>query len=134
LICPETEFSPFNSALHSIRAKDVEQKPTWPEVYPEFLSWASSGVLVSHTFFDLRAVERACQRYGMAMLHYAKWVDSCGAARKAWPQLANHKLPTLARHFGIVYRAHDAAEDARVAGEIYLLTMQTGGRIAQGSR
>lgn len=134
LICPETEFSSFNSALHGIRAEHVAQRPTWRETYPELLGWAQVGILASHTFFDRTAMERACWRYGLAMLPYAKWIDTCEAARRAWPQLANHKLPTLARHFGIVYRAHDAAEDARVAGEIYLLTMQARGRIARGSR
>lgn len=124
LICPEMEFSWFNSALHGIRAEDVAQQPTWKDVYPELLSWAHTSVLVSHTFFDRTAVECACRRYGMAMLSYAKWIDTCAAARQAWPHLANHKLPTLAARFGITYRAHDAADDARVAGEIFLLAMQ----------
>jgi DNA polymerase-3 subunit epsilon len=134
LICPETNFSSFNSALHGIRAEDVARKPTWPEVYLEFLSWAQSGVFASHTFFDRTAIERACWRYGLEMAPYAKWIDTCAAARRAWPQLANHKLPTLARHCGIVYRAHDAADDARVAGEIYLLTIQASRRIARGNK
>lgn len=134
LICPETEFCSFNSALHGIRAEHVEQKPTWREVYPELLSWVQARMLASHTFFDRTAMERTCRRYGMTMLPYAKWIDTCAAARRAWPQLANHKLPTLARHFGIVYRAHDAAEDARVAGEIYLLTTQASGRIARSNK
>jgi DNA polymerase III epsilon subunit-like protein len=32
-------------------------------------------------------------------------------------------LTGLAKHFGIVYRAHDALEDARVAGEILALAL-----------
>ncbi|HTV81622.1 MAG TPA: 3'-5' exonuclease [Acidobacteriaceae bacterium] len=128
LICPEMEFSWFNSALHGIGAEHVAQQPTWKEAYPELRSWVHANVLVSHTFFDRTAVERACRRYGTAMLPYAKWMDTCAAARQAWPQLANHKLPTLAEYFGIAYRAHDAAEDARVAGEIFLLAMQATGK------
>ena len=127
LICPETEFAPFNSALHGIGSEDVAHQPTWPEIYPELLGWATPGVLVSHTFFDLRAIERACRRYDVPMMRYGTWIDTCAEARQAWPQLPNHKLPTLARYFGIGYRAHDAAEDARVAGEIYLLTVQAKG-------
>jgi DNA polymerase III subunit epsilon len=127
LICPETEFAPFNSALHGIGPEDVAQRPTWPEVYPELLGWARSGVLLSHTFFDLRAIERACLRYDMPMIRYGTWIDTCAEARQALPRLANHKLSTVARYFGIEYRAHDAAEDARVAGEIYLLIKRVKG-------
>lgn len=134
LICPETEFAPFNSALHGISVQDVLQKPTWPDIYPELLAWAAPGVLVSHTFFDLRAIERACRRYGLAMMRYGTWIDTCAEARRAWPQLANYKLPTLARYFGIEYRAHDATEDARVAGEIYLLSMRVKGTRCQRRR
>jgi DNA polymerase-3 subunit epsilon len=55
---------------------------------------------------------------------YAKWIDTCWISRFAWPHLLNHKLPTLARSFGIEYRAHDALEDARVAGEVLALALQ----------
>jgi DNA polymerase-3 subunit epsilon len=55
---------------------------------------------------------------------YRKWIDTCWLARAAWPHLSNHKLPTLARSFGIAYKAHDALEDARVAGEVLALALQ----------
>jgi DNA polymerase III epsilon subunit-like protein len=38
--------------------------------------------------------------------------------------MMNHKLPTLARNFRINYRAHDALEDARVAGEVLALALE----------
>jgi DNA polymerase-3 subunit epsilon len=41
-------------------------------------------------------------------------------ARAAWPQLCDHKLPTVASHCGISFRHHDAAEDARACAEILL--------------
>lgn len=138
LICPETEFAQFNSALHGIRFEHVAQQPTWRALYPEVLAWVRDSVLVSHTFFDRTAMERVCQRYGLAMPPYTKWIDTCAAARHSWPWLENHKLPTLARHFGLVYRAHDAGEDARVAGEIYLRSIYGGadwrGKCATGGR
>ena len=54
---------------------------------------------------------------------YKKWIDTCWLSRYAWPHLSNHKLPTLARSFGIAYKAHDALEDARVAGEVLALAL-----------
>ena len=98
--------------------------PIWREVYPELHAWARARVLVSHTFFDRSAVQSACIRYGTAMFQYAKWIDSCAAARRAWPHLPSHRLTSLAIHFGLKYKPHDAAEDARIAGEIFVLSQR----------
>lgn len=121
LLNPETEFSAFNSNLHGIAPAHVAGSPTWKTLYPALSELLSNRVLVSHTYFDRFALQSVCQRYRVEMFPYAKWIDSCQIARKAWPQLANHKLTNLAECFNIKYRAHDAAEDARVAGEILLL-------------
>jgi DNA polymerase III epsilon subunit-like protein len=51
-------------------------------------------------------------------------MDSCAVARRVWPGLHSYSLGELARHFGLTHRAHDAGEDARVAGQIYLLAME----------
>ncbi len=127
LICPETAFSPHNIAIHGIRPKDVLLRPTWAKVYPELQEWARVGVMASHTFFDRAAVEIACRRYGAPMLPYTRWIDTFAIAKEVWPELANHKLTTLASHFGIAHKAHDAAEDARTAGEILSLALQVDG-------
>lgn len=29
------EFEPVNARIHGVRARDVEDAPLWPEVYPE---------------------------------------------------------------------------------------------------
>ena len=124
LVNPEMEFSAFHVGLHGIHAGHVSNMPIWREVYPELRDWAREYVLVSHTFFDRIAVQRACIRYGIIMFPYAKWIDSCAAARRAWPHLPNHRLTSLAMHFGLRYKAHDAAEDAKIAGEIFLLSQR----------
>ena len=66
----------------------------------------------------------ACLRAAVPAVPYAKWIDTCWLARHAWPHLPNHKLPTLARTFRIAYKAHDALEDARVAGEVLALALR----------
>lgn len=121
LIDPETEFSTFNSNLHGILPQHVAGAPTWKMIYPTLRELLSNRILVSHTYFDRAALLSACRRYHLDMFPYLEWADSCEIARKAWPHLPNHKLPSLAKNFKIKYRAHDAAEDARVAGEILLL-------------
>lgn len=121
LINPETEFLAFNSNLHGIVPAHVACAPTWEMMYPALRELLSNRTLVSHTYFDRVALLSACRRYHLEMFPYTEWMDSCEIARRAWPHLPNHKLTSLAERFKIKYRAHDAAEDARVAGEILLL-------------
>jgi DNA polymerase-3 subunit epsilon len=84
----------------------------------------SGAAVASHTNFDRSALNGACLRAELPAVPYAKWIDTCWLARCAWPHLPNHKLPTLARSFQIAYRAHDALEDARVAGEVLALALR----------
>lgn len=125
LIDPETPFLAFNSNLHGIVSEHVAGAPNWKIVYPILREWLSNRTLVSHTYFDRVALLAACRLYQVEMFPYVQWVDSCEIARKAWPHLPGHKLSSLAEHFKIEYHAHDAAEDARVAGEILLLAKAT---------
>jgi len=67
-------------------------------------------------------------KYDLEMIGCARWIDTCAVARRAWPELPNHKLGSLAKYFGIEYRAHDAAEDARAAGQILLLSLDSVGK------
>jgi DNA polymerase-3 subunit epsilon len=127
LINPQDYFAAFNVALHGIGPKTVAQAPCWSDVFPEVRKMLSGAAVASHTFFDRSAISGACVRAGVPAVPYAKWIDTCWISRYAWPHLLNHKLPTLARSFGIEYRAHDALEDARVAGEVLALALEERG-------
>jgi DNA polymerase-3 subunit epsilon len=124
LVNPLDEFHPFNVALHGIGPRTVARAPSWSELFPKVLSMLSGAAVASHTDFDRSALSGACMRAGVPAVPYAKWIDTCWLARRAWPHLPNHKLPTLARSFGIIYKAHDALEDARVAGEVLALALK----------
>jgi DNA polymerase-3 subunit epsilon len=78
-------------------------------------------VVVSHTAFDRVAFSRVCSKYGLEPGEVT-WLDSASVVRRAWPQFARsgYGLSSVAEHFGIDYRAHEATEDARCAGEILL--------------
>jgi DNA polymerase-3 subunit epsilon len=123
LVNPLDEFAAFNVALHGIGPRTVAQAPCWSEIFPKVRSMLAGAAVASHTDFDRSALNGACQRAGLPAVPYARWIDTCWISRFAWPSLPNHKLPTLARSFGIAYRAHNALEDARVAGEVLALAL-----------
>ena len=124
LVNPQDEFLEFNISIHGIGPRTVANAPSWREVCPKVNALLARAAVASHTHFDRGALSHACARSGIPAVAYAKWIDTCWLARCAWPDLPNHKLPTLARSFGIAYKAHDALEDARVAGEVLALALK----------
>jgi DNA polymerase-3 subunit epsilon len=123
LVNPLDEFHWINIDIHGIRPEMVAHAPSWSEVSAKVHSLLAGAAVASHTDFDRSALTNACARACIPAVPYKKWLDTCWLARSAWPDLPNHKLPTLAKHFGIVYKAHDALEDARVAGEVLALAL-----------
>jgi DNA polymerase-3 subunit epsilon len=123
LVNPQEEFLRFNTALHGIGPKTVAYAPAWSEIFTKVSSLLDGAAVASHTHFDRSALLNASERAGIPAVAYGKWIDTCWMARAAWPDLPNHQLASLARNFSISYRAHDALEDARVAGEVLALAL-----------
>ena len=121
LVNPEAPFSEFNVGLHGIDADAVKGSATLPQIYAKLGSMLEGMPLVSHTAFDRRALDGAAERYRLRPIR-AAWLDSAMIARRAWPQRYRRRwnLAFIAGDLGIVFRHHDAVEDARTAGEIVL--------------
>jgi len=133
LVNPEDYFHPINVSIHGIDEADVHSSPTWSEVYPYLYVLIENCIIVSHTAFDRAAVLRACEKNGMSV-PVSRWLDSARVVRRAWPVFSKsgYGLANVAHHFDIQYRAHDASEDARCAGEIVLRAIaETGLNVAQ---
>lgn len=125
LVNPEDSFLPFNTRLHGIGAKDVSNSPTWPDLRSNIRALIEQRTVASHTLFDRAALSGANRRYGLGPIPVAAWLDTCRIARSIWPHLSDHRLTGLARTFDIAYRAHNATEDARCAGELLILAART---------
>ncbi|MDR2952755.1 MAG: hypothetical protein LBU82_05895, partial [Treponema sp.] len=46
---------------------------------------------------------------------------TCNLSRRTWPGLESYALTALAGHFGIVYNAHNALDDAETCGKLALM-------------
>jgi DNA polymerase-3 subunit epsilon len=121
LVNPEDCFHPINVSIHNIDEDDVRRSPTWSQVYPYLYVLLENCILVSHTAFDRAAVLRACEKNELTF-PVSRWLDSAKVVRRAWPVFSRsgYGLASVAHHFDIQYRAHNALEDARCAGEIVL--------------
>ena len=118
LINPETSFSPMNTKVHGIKASDVENAPTFPEIWEQYKKLFAHYPVVAHgAAFDRSVLEKTAARYGIglpAILYY-----DTGAIAKENISLPDYQLPTLAAHFGVILdNHHDAAADSMAAAEV----------------
>jgi DNA polymerase III subunit epsilon len=129
LVDPEDYFDSWNVAVHGITEDDVRDAPTFDQVVPDLEVLLQDRVVVSHTPFDRIALERASDKYGVTC-PTCTWLDSARVVRRAWPDRyarAGYGLGNVAGDLGIDYRAHNALEDARAAGEVVLHAIQATG-------
>jgi DNA polymerase-3 subunit epsilon len=129
LVDPEDEFDPVNIGIHGIRPEHVIGKPNMAKVLPVIGEALQDAVIVHHSPFDRTALGRAAGRYGTGGLPCI-WLDTLQVARQTWQEFrgdGGYGLANLARAFGIDFRHHDAAEDARAAGLLMLKAIGDGG-------
>ena len=122
LVNPETNFNPYNVAIHGIRDADVRSALTLPGIYTELCERVQDSVVVHHSPFDKTAFEQATSKYNLHPLPVI-WLDCVKIAKKAWPQFASsygYGLGSLTKYFGIQFQLHNAVEDARATALIAL--------------
>jgi DNA polymerase III epsilon subunit-like protein len=118
---PEEQFNSFNIALHGITPETVADAPHWPDAREQLLAFASDAPLVAHNApFDIGVVRDASDLWSLEWptLRYA--CTLC-LARRVWPGLNSYSLLLLCTALGIATdrrRAHDALNDARLAGAV----------------
>lgn len=78
-------------------------------------------VVASHMPFDRVALAQVNERYGLPQVE-CTWLDTARVCRRTWTQFARsgYGLANMAFWLGIEFRHHDAQEDARAAGLIFL--------------
>ena len=126
LIDPRDHFSSFNTRIHGITADHVAGKPCFGDLHEIIDGRLAGRVAVAHSYFDKGALTAACRVHDRSMIE-ATWLDSVRVAKRAWPELASHRLNIVSRHLGIRLKHHDALSDARAAGLIVLRAVEETG-------
>jgi DNA polymerase-3 subunit epsilon len=121
LVNPEDEFDAINVAIHGIDESTVARAPTFPALAETVSTKLIGTVVASHTPFDQSAVRSVFAKYEIKP-PVITWLDTARVVRRTWPDLSKrgYGLAPVAERLGIQFRHHDAAEDARAAGEILL--------------
>lgn len=112
--------------IHGISQRDVEAAPPVAAVLDQLIDFVGDRVVVAHNLpFENRFLGSELQR---AQLEARDTVGFCtySAARRLVNTGTNHKLATLAQHFGIQQSSshHRALPDARVGAHLAVKLLQ----------
>ncbi|MFD9003979.1 DEDDh family exonuclease [Streptomyces sp. NPDC059582] len=118
LVNPERDPGPV--WIHGLTSDVLEGAPLFPDIAEEFAARLADRVLVAHNaVFDWQMIAR---EYARAQREAPVRQRLCTIAlsKELGLPLPNHKLESLAAHFGVVQqRAHHALDDARVLAETF---------------
>ena len=122
-INPERDIPAEATAVHGITNDFVKDKPTFVEVYHEFVEFVKGAKLVIHNAeFDMKFLNHELEAVGHAKLPWNMVVDTLGMARKKFPG-SPANLDALCRRFGIDNTErtyHGALLDSELLAEVYL--------------
>lgn len=105
-------FTDANVAVHGIRPADVQDAPTFAELWPQIYRSLDGQIVAAHwAAFDMGVLTAMLDFYE---LPYPEMdiLCSCLIARAAYPQLANHKLNNVCAYLDIGLQHHRADSDA----------------------
>lgn len=105
--------------VHGIQPNEVLDKKTfdklWPSIYNNHLK---GKIIIAHNAnFDIKVLRATIDHYQLNWPDF-KYACTVKIARKAWPQLRNHKLNTIAEFLGIKFQHHQALDDALVCAQV----------------
>ncbi len=129
LVNPERDPGPV--WIHGLTSEVLRDAPLFPDVAEEFAARLDGRVLVAHNaVFDWQMIAREYARAERAA-PVRQRLCTIALSKALDLPLPNHKLESLAAHFGVVQqRAHHALDDARVLAEAFrpsLLAAAAGG-------
>ncbi|GHF72325.1 DNA polymerase III subunit epsilon [Streptomyces mashuensis] len=118
LVNPQRDPGPV--WIHGLTTDVLEGAPLFPEIAEEFGQRLEGRVLVAHNAaFDWSMIAREYAR-AKVTAPVRQRLCTIALSKELGLPLPNHKLESLAAHYGVVQqRAHHALDDARVLAEAF---------------
>ncbi|MFF0114851.1 DEDDh family exonuclease [Streptomyces prasinus] len=124
VVDPERDPGPV--WIHGLTREALRGAPLFAEIAGEFATRLEGRVLVAHNaVFDWQMIAREYAR-ARAQAPVKQRLCTIALSKELALPLPNHKLESLAAHFGVVQeRAHHALDDARVLAEAFRPSLRT---------
>jgi DNA polymerase III epsilon subunit-like protein len=126
LVNPECAFDYRNIQIHGITPADVNDAPTFPEIWEAIGNLFRINLVAAHNAtFDLCVLRKTLQAYAIdeALVYY---VDTLTVARSMIKEADNHRLPTLCAWFGIPLEHHNAGSDSWACAKLLCRLLKSG--------
>jgi DNA polymerase III subunit epsilon len=121
------KFDAMNISIHGIRPEHVKNKPEFPEIWGELLPHTDEGLVFAHNAaFDMSVLRSVLDLYSIPWPTFS-YLCTVKIAQQAWPELPDHRLPTVADYLEIPLSHHDAASDATACAVIAVRAMNAVG-------
>ncbi len=119
LIKPKVKISEEITKITGITDQMVADKPEFFEVAGDVYKFFEGAVLIAHNIdFDIKFLRRFAGEAGYYF--YNPCIDTLALSRSVLPRLHNHKLKTVAEHFGIEFDPHRAYDDAYATAKVFI--------------
>lgn len=123
---PDMHIPSNISRLTGITDADVKGAPQFADIAKPLMDFIGDLPLVAHNgSFDARMLASELNHLGLT--YSLKVIDTLPLARKAFPELENHKLRTLIHALGLSdhEQQHRALDDARVGHQLFIKCKET---------
>jgi DNA polymerase-3 subunit epsilon len=112
-------YSEWATKIHGLSHSDTIGAREFPDVWACAEKLIEGLPLVAHNSpFDESCLRQVHEHYGMEYPEY-KFHCTCQMSRKAFLELPDHRLPTVAAHVGFDFtNHHNALADAEACAEI----------------
>ncbi|HEX8455962.1 MAG TPA: exonuclease domain-containing protein [Pyrinomonadaceae bacterium] len=126
LVNPQMPIPSFIVALTGITDAMVKSAPLFSEVAADLLRFIDRAVLVAHNApFDVRFLNHEIARVHPGKRMFNAQLCTVSLSRRVVPDLANHRLHTVAEHFSVpIVNRHRAAGDAAATAEVFLRLLE----------
>lgn len=116
---PGMPIPPEITKLTSITDEMVADAPSVAEALRDFFAFTGKSLLVAHNAnFDIGFIRHYAEVSGLPFVN--PYLDTVALSRFLNPELKNHKLDTLAEHYGLGdFNHHRACDDAEMLAGIF---------------
>ena len=121
---PECQIPPEITDLTSITDEIVKGAPKEKEAMEIFFNFVGDDLLIAHNAnFDVGFIRVAAERQGIPFSN--TFLDTVGLSKYVNPELKNHKLDTIAKHYKLEdFHHHRASDDAATLARIFFVMQE----------